>query len=75
MPRRRVKVEAEHILEATFTDAQMKAAKAYVESFEYTTTALYVIAQVILNELEDERAAEILSDAIVDIAEHEAATA
>lgn len=75
MAKRDLSPEAEAVLETPFTEAQMKAAAEYLGSFQFTATALYLLGQVLADDIGDARGAEIVDSIIIDMAEHEAESA
>ena len=64
---------AQAILEQPITRDDARAVEQYFDRFEFTTTALYLIAgHLASDEVGDEEAAQIVADAVVRLAEHEA---
>lgn len=65
-------MRADEILEQPFRPSDVEAAEEFVRRFEYSTTALYLIAQAIRTEGEDEAGAELVDELVKAYAEHEA---
>lgn len=67
-------LSAEDVLNAPLRPADLAAAKGFVERFQFTTTALFLIADHVRREHEDDAGADLIDELVKAFAEHEAAT-
>jgi len=68
-------LSAEDVLNAPMRPADLAAAKEFVERFEYTTTALFLMAEHVRRVHGDDAGADLIDELVKAYAEHEAATA
>jgi hypothetical protein len=63
---------ADDVLDAPMRPADLAAAKEFLARFEFTTTALFLIAEMVRSERGDNAGGELIDELVKAYAEHEA---